>query len=168
MIGAQESRSPARLSCLDLCPRLQRSNNNLTIFKSSCNEPLCKANSNNKVKAVCRSLSGTSTESIWPWTTDLKNFEVRSTTSSQTEDTVDSSKSEAGGSNLNASKVSSKRSVQRSPSSPLRQARRKKAKAKLKAARDPNLKRYEKWVKKVKLSQKRKNLNQSKWVKNEF
>ena len=73
--------------------------------------------------------------------TDLKNFEVRSTTSNQTADTVDSSKSEAGGSNLKASKVSSKRSVQRSPSSPLRQARRKKAKAKLKAARDPNLKK---------------------------
>ena len=124
------------------------------------------ANSRSNVNAVFRSFAGISTSldaDSWlktsPITTDLRNFEVRSTTSSQTkkkdfifyffwnflkilqkflpDETEDSSNNEGGGNIIKASNVSCKRSVHRSESSPLRQALLKKANAKLRAALDP-------------------------------
>jgi hypothetical protein len=53
-------------------------------------------------------------------TTDLKKFEVRSTTSSQTSDTLSASKRDASGRDVKASKVSCNKSEHRSESSPNR------------------------------------------------
>lgn len=75
----------------------------------------------------------------YPLTTPCRKPEALSTTSSQTLDTRLSSKSVASGRDCRASSDSCNSSLHRSESSPDRHARRRKAKAKLRAALDPTL-----------------------------
>ena len=76
-----------------------------------------------------------------PTTTDLRKFVAFSTTSTQTLDMEDSSKSVASGNDWRASRASLRSSEQRSESSPDRQALRRKAKAKDSAVLAPTLAR---------------------------
>lgn len=75
----------------------------------------------------------------YPLTTPCRKPDALSTTSSQTLDTRLSSKSVASGRDCRASSDSCNSSLHRSESSPDRHARRRKAKAKLRAALDPTL-----------------------------
>ncbi len=80
---------------------------------------------------------GTNTLITHPSTTDLRNLAALSTTSSQTVDTEFSSNNVASGSDRSASRESCNNSLQRSASSPDLHARRRNAKAKPRAAREP-------------------------------
>lgn len=73
----------------------------------------------------------------YPATTECRNLDALSTTSSHTDDTDPSSNRVASGRDWRASRDSCSSSLQRSASSPERQARRRNANAKLRAARDP-------------------------------
>ena len=73
----------------------------------------------------------------YPATTECRNLEALSTTSSHTLDTDPSSNKLASGKDWRASRDSCSSSIHRSESSPDLQARRRNAKAKLRAALDP-------------------------------
>lgn len=82
-----------------------------------------------------------SRSSSYPTTTWRRNFADLSTTSSHTRETLDSSKSVASGKDCSASRDSVNNSLHKSASSPERQARRKNANEKFRAAREPTLAR---------------------------
>ena len=105
------------------------------------NVALCVTSSNSKQRAICWSDNGIEHHdrplTMSPVTTCLKNFADRSTTSSQTWETLLSSKSVASGNDCKASKDSDRSSLQNSMSSPDLQARLRYANEKFSAARDP-------------------------------
>ena len=126
-------------------PHLQRWRSSMTLLSISARPARWTASSRSRARAVWRSASGGGGPDprpvTSPTTTCLRNLPALSTTSSHTLDTAAESKRLASGRACRASKDSASRSEQRSWSSPLRQARRRKAKAKERAALLPTLAR---------------------------